>query len=242
MALTDPESCPLPAGLIEHLQRTPRSTVTSQAIDIPAGWWNEHLSARSLPGGPVEPDPGTTVLTRASVFRLAAEAREDPAAALRLLWHALAWGAGHRLRQCDRRIDAIGELGTDRSGTLLAAAARRAATDAWGAYDLLNAGGQPAIPFLGPAFSTKFLYFAGGGAPDHPCLILDSRVTYALHHNGWNSLPPDSTGWPADTYERYLRFVRHWATLAETELSRPVVYDEVEYWLFNQGAPAAVAE
>lgn len=237
MALTDPDSSPLPAGLLQHLRRTPRSTVMAQWIDIPAAWWNGHLAARALPGGPVEADEGTTVLTRAAVFALAAQAREEPVPALRLLWHSLAWGAGHRLRLCDKRLDAVAAMGPDTAGALLVAAARLAVTDARGAYQRLNPGGRPAIAYLGPAFSTKFLYFAGGGTPDHPCSILDSRVTFALHHNGWDSLPPHSTKWPPATYERYLQFARRWATLAKDELSRTVAYDEIEYWLFGRGAP-----
>jgi hypothetical protein len=133
-------------------------------------------------------------------------------------------------------------MGADAADALLMTAATRASTDAWGAYDLLNPGGKPAIAYLGPAFSTKFLNFAGGGTPDHPCSILDSRVTFALHHSGWDSLPADSTGWPTATYERYLQFLRRWAALAEDELDRAVAYDEIEYWLFGKGAPATPDE
>jgi ABC-type transport system substrate-binding protein len=61
---------------------------------------------------------------------------------------------------------------------------------------------HPAIAHLGPALFTKYLYFAGAGAPDHPSLILDSRVAVALVDIRWTSLRPE-TGWPAETYQRY---------------------------------------
>ncbi|WP_120285293.1 hypothetical protein [Rhodococcus rhodochrous] len=100
------------------------------------------------------------------------------------------------------------------------------------AYDTLYPRGAPAIAHLGPAFFTKYLYFSGAGAPDHPSLILDSRVAATLVDIGWTSLHPE-TGWPAETYERYCSLLARWAQEAGN-----VRLDLFERWLFdNSGNP-----
>lgn len=56
---------------------------------------------------------------------------------------------------------------------------------------------------LGPAFFTKYLYFAGGGEPHHPCTILDVNVARALQDTcGWSSLPITG-GWGSSAFDRY---------------------------------------
>jgi hypothetical protein len=76
---------------------------------------------------------------------------------------------------------------------------------------MLRPGGRNEIRSLGPSFFTKFLYFAGGGSPDHPCLILDRVVATALRdHCGWTSLHPTGP-WPAETYRRYCGLLARWA-------------------------------
>ncbi len=88
-----------------------------------------------------------------------------------------------------------------------------------------------AIPQLGPAFFTKYLYFAGGGDPNHPCTILDINVARALHETcGWTSLPIEG-GWHADTYERYCNLLGMWVEQHDGITRR----DLIEKWLFEEG-------
>ncbi|MDR7170513.1 hypothetical protein J2W56_004264 [Nocardia kruczakiae] len=84
-----------------------------------------------------------------------------------------------------------------------------------------------AIEFLGPAFFTKYLYFAGGGDPDHPCCILDTRVATTLHRAGWSSLPTKGS-WLASAYQRYNDLLADWKT--RTGAPRR---DVIERWLFD---------
>lgn len=59
------------------------------------------------------------------------------------------------------------------------------------------------VAWLGPAFFSKYLFFAGGGAAGHPSLILDARVASALRYRcRWESLHPGGP-WLAVTYARY---------------------------------------
>jgi hypothetical protein len=97
-------------------------------------------------------------------------------------------------------------------------------------FTLLWHDNRSAIRSPGPSFLTKFLYFAGGGDPDHPCLILDRVVANALHdHCGWDTLDPAGP-WPAHTYQRYCDLPARWAR------ERHRAPDEIERALFA-GAP-----
>lgn len=108
------------------------------------------------------------------------------------------------------------------------AAARTARTDPAAAYTLIYPGGGTLVASLGPAFLTKFLYFAGHGAAGHPCQILDSRVASALAKAGWASLGPHG-GWPPATYQRYCDLLARWGGQLQV---RP---DILERWLFDTG-------
>jgi hypothetical protein len=96
------------------------------------------------------------------------------------------------------------------------------------AFELLHHRRGQLITNLGPAFGTKFLYFAGGGRPDHPSVILDRRVAEALVRRGWTSLKTTG-GWSSDDYEHYCALLQRW--VVETGLEGP---DRLEKWLFDQ--------
>jgi hypothetical protein len=167
-------------------------------------------------------------LTREQLFAAGQGADQDSSAAFGLLWRALAWGAGPNLRLCAKRI-AAASAQPAATGNLLVRAASLAAGDPKGAYQVLHDGGN-AIPYLGPSFFTKYLYFAGG--PTGACLILDRRVAHTLRALGWTNLA--TTNWSADTYARYCVLLREWATDPNTvaQLGRAVRPDEFEYWAF----------
>ncbi len=110
---------------------------------------------------------------------------------------------------------------------LLAKAVKESRCDPAGAYAVLRQERRNEIRWLGPSFFTKFLYFAGGGAPSHPCLILDRIVATALcEHCGWASL--HRTGpWSAETYQCYCTLLTRWAQAAHC------APDELERTLFD---------
>jgi hypothetical protein len=98
------------------------------------------------------------------------------------------------------------------AGQVLAEAARLAQVDPAAAYDSLRPNGKSRIAHLGPAFFTKYLYFAGGPSPENPCLILDRVVANALAARGWTSLK--TSAWPTATYSRYLDLISRWRVAA----------------------------
>lgn len=78
---------------------------------------------------------------------------------------------------------------------------------------------------------TKYLYFAGGGVANHPCLILNRSVLDALHgHTHLADLRPRPV-YEVDTYLLALEVMTTWAA----DLSSPDRYvapDEVERWAY----------
>ncbi|MFF2678048.1 hypothetical protein ACFVRT_15865 [Arthrobacter koreensis] len=210
-------------------------TVMNHSIKVDGDRWQKALADRGLPAleGALA-DPGLTLVSRGDVFELGA--REITAGnAFQLLYYSLAWGLGRRGRKFNQRIDGLAE-DQQRATELL--------VDAWTAvrrndppedvYSILTTPkGKARIPQFGPAFSTKFLYFAQG--PDVPprYVILDKVVATKLHE-AWPGAP--KAGWYPDTYERYCSFMSRWADLATEGLNgeRNVRADEIEYAVFHR--------
>ncbi|AGB27235.1 hypothetical protein Mycsm_07139 (plasmid) [Mycobacterium sp. JS623] len=197
--------------------------IDDHAIPVGRRWWTDALTAAGLD----DTLTGDTI-RRADIFALADAAGEDPAAALTLLWNALAWGSGDKRRNNKARIAAVA-ADPAAAAALLQRAAVLSRTDPQAAYDLLYPNNRTAISDLGPAFFTKYLYFAGGGHPAHPCAILDENVALALQKTcGWTSLP--LKGWLASAYGRYATLLGMWVD--EHDLGRG---DTIERWLFEEG-------
>jgi hypothetical protein len=224
MAPTDLTRLTLPVWAVPTEPRV--DTVAAQEIPVRRRWWGDEIRSRSLPGDP----PASDTLTRADVWRHAT-GLDSGDAVFTLLWHALAWGSGRYLRQNARRLDAIA-ADPNRARDLLRASAKLSIREPAEAFAVLRPD-RGKIKYLGPAFFTKFLYFAGAGAPDHPCLILDRVVATALRDRcGWDSLHRAGP-WPAETYARYCTLLGRWAE------EHGVAPDEIELRLFS-GRPEVV--
>lgn len=233
---TDLCSLVLPSVARTALAQPRVESIDHHEVAVPTAWWNAALAHYRLPGGPVSGRTnhgGRTVISRGQLFALASDADlESEHDVLRLLWHILAWGSGFKLRHNHKRLRGIAKDPLAAAATLRAAAFL-ARIDPESAYaKLYRATGTP-IPHLGPAFFTKYLYFAGGGFPTHPSTILDSRVAHTLHTRcGWTSLRSGGN-WPPRTYQRYCSLLARWAAEEGAHLGREVGPDEIERWLFG---------
>jgi hypothetical protein len=231
--MSEPCRLSVPEDLISGLSERGRNRVFEHWIPVNPEWWNRALLDRRLPGGPLQVTydsrhrPG---ITRGALFELAAMT-DTADAELRLLWHTLAWGGGKRLRLMSKRLDTVAADPEGAAGTLRAAAAKASSSPA-DAYETLYPSGRTTLKYLGPAFFTKFLYFAGRGQATHACAILDRVVAASLRSRGWHGL--SSTGWAAVTYEQYCELLACWAREASTRLGRPIAVDEIERWLFDE--------
>ncbi|MFF4690465.1 hypothetical protein [Streptomyces sp. NPDC001307] len=151
-----------------------------------------------------------------------------------LLVAALVWGTGTKARSVNRRgqifrrsprTDIAAQLDA-RLEAALEALGERGATEA---YWALN--NEQHIPYLGAAFFTKVLYFAGHERPAGPYrpVILDSVVSRALKDLKTVDADWPENGWTTDQYTQYLEGVHDLAR------RRGVLPDQVEAALFFHG-------
>lgn len=231
MPSTDVSTLPVPAGArTEWKTADPRGLIFEHRITVNRRWWSSAFSAHGFPDLLI----GERI-SRGELFCLADDAQDNPTGALTLLWNSVAWGSGRTVRNVNARMTAVAEDPRS-AGEILQEAAQASRSDPKRGYALLRPNDRRnSIRSLGPAFFTKFLYFAGGGEPDHPCCILDARVATALHAAGWGSLP--ITGpWRATDYEHYSDLLQRWK--GETDVPR---LDIIERWLFEAGAKPSAA-
>jgi hypothetical protein len=216
--------------------------IDNHGFSLNLGLWNRQIG--HLPGAPVTGSHGETDkgrISRRDLFDLATEARDDESgvSALQLYWRTLVWGTGTAHRNTPGRIRSV-EADAESAGRLLRAAAQKTASDSQTAFLLLRPGGN-ALKSLGPNFFTKFLYFAGGGAVDHPCLIVDKRVLRSLHRETqMNVFAPRTTNYSVGVYEHALATMQSWAQELTTA-DRRVGADEVERWAFSTGGTKQAA-
>ncbi|MEZ0051930.1 hypothetical protein ABIA30_002942 [Mycobacterium sp. MAA66] len=224
MAATNLADVRLPDNAVAEIHAaSPVQWIDEHAVVVGHRWWTATLTKYGLQDTIL----GDTI-SRADIFALADPAVDDPAAALTLLWNALAWGSGTKRRNNKARIGSVAH-DSPAAGVLLQQAAQISRSDPLRAYDLLYPSNKTALPHLGPAFFTKYLYFAGAGHPDHRCCILDENVALALRDAcGWSTLP--TSAWPATSYERYVQLLDRW--IADYQLPRR---DMIERWLFEHG-------
>lgn len=236
---------PVPDHIRSALRGVGREVVLGQGFteaELGLRWWTQNLGPEfeelrvDLGGAPEV----AAQLRRTDLMALARDVLipdSSDVQVLELLWYTLAWGSGTSRRQNRRRIDAFRDEEQRRTRTelLRVAAAAAAAGDVTVAYGTLIRRGGGVIPGLGPAFFTKFLYFAGGGDVDHPAAILDARVARSLHRLGWSSLPSGWANWFTATYVSYCDLLGRWAEEVAQDRGAAVGRDELEYLLFRWG-------
>ena len=224
---------PLPEDLFAALPG--EDAVMGHDIPVNCDRWQGALSTRGLPllQGALA-GQGVTRVSRADVFALGS--REITSSnAFQLLYYSLAWGLGSRAPRLHQRLNALAAH-QDRAGELLVEAwqAVRNGESAHNVYGVLTTNrGAGRIPWFGPAFSTKFLYFAQGQEAPPRYLILDQVVARNLC-DVWPGAP--KTAWSPDTYARYCAVAGSWAEQATERLdgARKVRSDEIEFVLFKR--------
>jgi hypothetical protein len=206
----------------DQLVATLRKTEHTEYIDrhgfgcaqLKPGWWDHRGITIDLPSCP----DGEPALTRGDLFQMARDVSDD-ASLLAFLWHVLAWGSGTSRRNNVRRIDSC-----EQHIPLLRSAFDAArGSDPRTAYGTLIRRGGAQIPHFGPAFFSKFLYFASEDSTPR-CLILDARVARSLWSLGWSMAPTYrgrsfSYNWYTDTYVSYCTLLESWAATNEYDIT-----------------------
>lgn len=243
-----PAELPLPEYVKSRLSRRDAYVLDHgfDARSVGPDWWNDHLRAQQL-NHTVRLFPSLLGerLTRANLFELGRTAtRRDSTddQVLVLLWHVLAWGTGPGQRGNIRRMQSFAHADDRvRNTELLREAARLARSGhPAAAYRTLIRRGGGQIPGLGPAFFTKYLYFASEGTEGTRALILDARVAGALARAGWSSLPRQAGGgysynWYTATYASYCDRLHTWAADESEKRDTDIYPDEIERALFEGG-------
>lgn len=227
----------VPTALATWVTSHPRDeAIDGHGFNLKIAKWNERVGR--LQGTPLVGEDGGTelgLISRGGLFGLARRAREDETgeAALHLFWQSLAWGTGNSHRNTPGRIASVA-ANEEHAALLLRDAARLAVTDPKAAFLKLQPG-RPALKSWGPNFFTKYLYFTGGGALDHPSLIVDARVLATLAETTGNPVfRPLSTNYSVHTYLAACEVMRTWADRLSSP-ERTVGADEIERWAFDAG-------
>ncbi|GAC50013.1 8-oxoguanine DNA glycosylase OGG fold protein [Gordonia aichiensis] len=200
-----PPDISAPTELIDWVTHRDRAAdLMTDTVQTDGAWWRDELVTAGLPDAAI----GSS-RSRVELFELGAQASANPDAALALLWNTVAFCTGRAMADNRKRIVAV-SANRDRVARLLQKAAEVASTDPDTAYDLLRPGRANRIDRFGPSGFTWYLYFAGAGAADHPCQVLEPAIARALRWSGWDAL--SSTNWSADEYVDYLGLLRRWRT------------------------------
>lgn len=210
-----------------------REAVLNHTVIVDTDRWNRELDARQM--AIPEYFVGRTGQMDISRTDLLALGAADPTAAkaMELLIGALAWGLGLRAPRLTARLDALAGS-KDAAERLLAAwICVREEKPADEAYKILTMDrGKGRIPWLGPAFSTKFLYFAQGLNQQPRHLILDKVAAINLRPFAWPDSP--TTAWWPSTYAKYCTLMGNWAHQASDRAGREVRPDEIELTVFRR--------
>lgn len=215
-----------------------RSNVLQQSTPYSARRWRNRLSDPGFwPDIPTERTGdigGWPRIDRGQVLAIGADA-SHPAGAIHTFVAAAVWGTGTSARAVERCAQVL-DSDPSQVGEDLAEAARIVRSDGpAAAYRFLHPI-RNRIKHLGPAFGTKFLYFAGydrTSGPRQP-LILDKNVAAALTNLGAGQWP--STAWPSQQYADYLDIAHDWAQ--QWQQTSP---DVVERVLFSIGKAERLA-
>jgi hypothetical protein len=203
--------------------------VRAQGFDYLTVHWTDRWPAHlPIPGLLSGPERGH--VSRSDVFAIAADV-SSVESVLNLYVAVCAWGTGTKAQRVARVVKPLHEDGAADALRRSFEAAR--SMDPVEAYRRLNLNDEDRIKGFGPAFFTKWLYFAAYDDPARherrPPLILDARVANSL---GW---PPVSGRWPSSAYSEYLELRRPRSTrlgarqarvmLLSTRCSRAAVSD-----------------
>ncbi len=208
--------------------------VLAQGFAFKPSWWRRYVEPPWWPEAldrlpEVLGRPGYRRITRRDVFALSVD--RTPEGRVGLLLGAYIWGTGESAFLVGRRVRTFTRTPIEAVGKRLVTAADLMHTAGpIAAYESLLSRQANHVKFMGPAFFTKYLYYAGGLQPTtrpQP-LILDKFVARALDANfgGWALR---GNGWSGATYGRYLRLA---AEMAEQEGS-PATPAGVEFALFK---------
>ncbi|MBM9505932.1 8-oxoguanine DNA glycosylase OGG fold protein [Actinacidiphila acididurans] len=210
-----------------------REAVLGQAVPFDPERWRKLLPDSGWWPGELDECPREGLwprVDRRTVFGIAQRA-ESLEGRRHLLVAALVWGSGTKARSVKRRgrifeRECVAKV-DKKLGDALKTLHEKGSS---AAYFGFNNNDHQRIAYLGPAFFTKVLYFAGHDSrTDLRPLILDSVVSRTLRQAKAVDGTWPGYGWTTPQYTRYLEVVHEYAE------RRGVLPDQVEAALFARG-------
>ena len=210
---------------------------------IDTGWWRTELTKAGWELRGKFAEPGVVAIGRQDLFALAPSAEASDEEVISFVFHVLFWGSGDSRRHNKKRIAAV-----------LAPEGRRRlrcwlelpVDDLEGQFKTFRNCGN-LISHLGPAFFSKLMYFAAGGAPEHKALIIDNRVLRTLSKTAVGQHLPVIHDYGVDTYLAACGVLEELAVSARNSADPRLAgatADLVEFWAFGLagavGAPTGV--
>jgi hypothetical protein len=211
--------------------RANRDEVLAQGFWFKPRWWRDRVpqfwpeQLDALPEHPSRTE--YRFIMRADVFGIS-QSDPSPTGLAKTLVAAYVWGTGKWGFLVGRRARSLTHSDPDEIKSKLSHAFDEIVSNGGAAaYRSMARPGEANIPYLGPSFFTKFLYFVGWNrsADTIQPLILDRFVALALNEideSAWTEVGP----WTHDQYQRYVEAAHGLETWAP---------DAVEMRLFNKG-------
>lgn len=201
--------------------------VRGQGFDYLTRHWTDRWPHTLLPlPEALSNGPERRHISRSELFTMAGEV-SSVESVLNFYVAVCAWGTGTKAQRVARVVKPLYEDGALEALQRSFHAAQ--STDPVEAYRRLNVVDMDRVKGFGPAFFTKWLYFAAYDNPDRNeqsvPLILDAKVADAL---GW---PHVTRRWPSSVYAQYLHTAAEINAAWSPSSSRHII----EYALFKIG-------
>ncbi|ABK02373.1 hypothetical protein Arth_0976 [Arthrobacter sp. FB24] len=165
--------------ILNELRSYDRSEhILNHGFDLGTAWWKIELrKAAWTPSGPLAEPTESVRIDRRRLFGMASEIHTGDIDPVDFTLSVVLWGSGSSRRNNRARIQSIVDV---EGRVALRQALELASTDAEASFAAFRTNGRNAFAYLGPAFFTKLMYFAGAGSKSHDAYIVDHRVLQTL--------------------------------------------------------------
>jgi hypothetical protein len=208
--------------------------ILNHGFNLGTAWWKAELRhAAWTPSGPLADPIDTVRIDRQRLFGMASEIRSGDIDPVDFALSVILWGSGSSRRNNRARIHSI----VDFQGRLaLGQALELASTDADASFAAFRTNGRNTFAYLGPAFFTKLMHFAGAGNRAHGAYIVDFRVLRTLSQTSAGAGLQAIHNYGPSTYRQACSALEAIASVAR-ESGYPELVDStgdlVERWAFD---------
>lgn len=216
--------------IVDELGQLDRqSDLVRQTIGISQQWWSAHLAEAGFTS--IASKFTTASICRQDLFSSAPRDLSNRELVLEFAFRVIAWGSGTSPRNNIRRLGSLRNLQAQEQ---LLRGLELASVGDFESFHMFQSKGRNNIPFLGPAFFSKIMYFAGSGQSQHPLLIIDQRVLNTLKDTSYAGSLKKVANFGPNTYFNACNALLDIAQTAQAEGVTHCTPDLVEFWAFKR--------